>query len=85
MITNAILFVFQGFINILLLPLTAINIVIDFVASIPVVVSFLQIVVYVLPWSNILPLILLIIAIFTFRLVVSLLNFLLKFIPGLGG
>ena len=81
MITNAILLVFQGIINILLLPLTAINIAIDFVASIPVVVSFLQVIAYILPWSNILPLIILVIAIFSFRIIISLVKLVVEFIP----
>lgn len=85
MITNAILLVLQGVINILLLPLTVINISVDFVSRIPVVVTFLQIVAYVLPWSNILPLILIIIAIFIFRITISLIKFVKGFIPSLGG
>ena len=52
MITNAILLVFQGVLNVLLAPLTVINIGIDFVAGIPVIGSFINLVSYVLPWGK---------------------------------
>lgn len=81
MIFNAILLVLQGVLNILLLPLTAINIAVDFVASIPVVMEFMQVVAYVIPWSNILPLIALLIAIFIFRIVVAIIKFVNDVIP----
>lgn len=70
MITNGLLFVLQGVLKVLLLPLEVINITIDFLASIPVVVSFLQVVAYILPWSNILPIIILTIALLGFKIVV---------------
>ena len=57
MIINLFLLVLQGALSILLLPLTVVNIVIDFVSGITVFVSFLQVIAYILPWSNILPLI----------------------------
>ena len=47
MITNGILLVFQGILNILLLPLSALNVAIDFIGSIPVVTQFLQVVAFV--------------------------------------
>ena len=52
MITDAILLLFQGILNVLLLPLTVINIAVDFVSSIPVVTEFLQVAAYMIPWSN---------------------------------
>lgn len=84
MIVDLILILFQGILNVLLLPLTAVNIVVDFVSSIPVVVEFLQIAAYILPWSNILPLILLVIALSGFRITLSLVKTFLSFIPFLG-
>jgi len=51
-IVDMVLLVLQGVLEILLLPLTAINIGVDFIASIPVITEFLQIIAYVLPWSN---------------------------------
>lgn len=71
MILDLVLLVFQGLLNVLLLPFTIINITIDLVAGIPLIVQFLQVVAYILPWSNILPLILLVIAIFVFRIAVA--------------
>ena len=61
MIVDGILLVFQGLVNLILAPLSVINIGVDLVSSIPYVTPFLQIVVYVLPWSNLMPLITLII------------------------
>lgn len=75
MIFNGILLVLQSVLQVLLLPLTGINIVIDFVTSIPVVTSFLECVIYLLPWDNLLPLIALTIAIFTFRAIMAFVRF----------
>lgn len=84
MIIDGILLVIKIVVEIILSPLTVLNIAIDFVGSIPVVMSFVQIVAYVIPWSNILPIILLIFAIFVFRIIVALINLVLKFVPFLG-
>lgn len=81
MITNGILLVFQGVLNILLLSLAALNVAIDFIGSIPVVTQFLQVVVYVLPWDNLKPLIIFTIAMFTFRAILSLIKLIWHFIP----
>lgn len=71
MILDLILGVLKIIIEILLSPLTVLNVAIDFIGSIPVVMSFIQVVAYVLPWSNILPIIILLFAIFGFRIVIS--------------
>ena len=71
MIIDMILLVLQGVLNILLLPLTAINIAVDFIASIPVIGEFLQVIAYILPWSNLLPLIVLTVALFIFRIFIA--------------
>lgn len=84
MITDAILLVFQGFLNIILSPLTVLNIAIDLVSSIPVISSFINIVAYVLPWSNILPIILFIISMFAFRGLLALVRLIKSFIPTMG-
>ncbi|MCI8617513.1 MAG: hypothetical protein HFJ60_04635 [Clostridia bacterium] len=81
MIVDAILLLFQGILNVLLAPLSVLNIAIDFVSSIPVITSFLQVVAYVIPWSNILPLIILSIAIISFRTVFTLIRTVWNFIP----
>ena len=82
MITNAILLVFQGVLNVLLAPLTVINIGIDFVAGIPVIGSFINLVSYVLPWGKLMPLI---VGLFTFRIGLALVRLIKGFIPTMGG
>jgi hypothetical protein len=84
MITNAIITVLQGVINILLAPLTVLNIAVDFIGSIPIVVEFLQVVAYVLPWTNLLPLFGIVIAGFIFRFVLALIKLVWHFIPIFG-
>ena len=81
MIVDGILLVFQGLVNLILAPLSVINIGVDLVSSIPYVTQFLQIVVYVLPWSNLMPLITLIIALCLFRIAVALVKLVVEFIP----
>ena len=84
MIIDAILLVLKVIVEIILSPFTVLNIAIDFLGSIPVVMSFIQIVAYVLPWQNILPVIILVFAIFVFRIIVALVNLILKFVPFFG-
>lgn len=71
MIIDGILFVLKGVIDILLLPIQALNIGIDFAFSFPIVKSFLSVVFYILPLNKVTPLIVLIIAIFGFRTAIS--------------
>ena len=78
MIIDLILLVLQGVLNIILAPLTVLNITIDFISSIPVITSFIQFVAYVLPWDNLMPLIDLLIAIFTFRIALTLIRTILS-------
>ena len=84
MIVDLILLLVQGILNVLLLPLTVINIAVDLVSSIPVTTEFLQVAAYMIPWSNILPLILLVTGIFIFRAGLALVKIVWKFIPWLG-
>lgn len=84
MIVDMILLVLQGILNILLAPLTVLNIGIDFIASIPVITEFIQIVAYVLPWNNLLLLFAVIFASFVFRVVLSLIKLVWHFIPLIG-
>lgn len=81
MITDGILLVFQGLINIILSPLSIINISVDFISNITPVTQFLQIVAYILPWSNLIPLITLIITLSLFRIAVALVKLVVEFIP----
>ena len=81
MLINAILLVLQGVLNVLLSPLTVINIGVDFISSIPIVSEFLGIIAYVLPWTNLLPLIAIIVSIFIFRIAVALIRSVKAVIP----
>ena len=81
MIIDGILLIIQGILNVLLLPLSGLNIAIDFIGSIPVVTQFLQVIACVLPWDNLKPLIIFTIAMFTFRAVLSLIKLIWHFIP----
>lgn len=84
MITDAVLIIILDILNVLLLPLSALNIVVDFVGSIPVITQFLQVIIYVLPWDNFFPLFLFIIAMFIFRGGLSLIKIIWHFIPFIG-
>lgn len=84
MIIDLILLVAQVILETLLLPLSVINIGIDFVASLPVIAEFLQIIAYILPWSNLLPLFAIIFASFIFRISIALLNLFWHMIPIIG-
>ena len=81
MIIDLFLLVLQGVLNIILLPLEVVNFGVDFVASIPVIGEFLQVIAYILPWSNLLPLIFLTVSLFVFRIGVSLVKTVLDVIP----
>lgn len=81
MIINGILSVFNGLVSASLLPLEALNLGIDFILSIPIVTQFLQIVAYVLPWANLVPLFFLIVSIFQFRIGLALIKTIFSFIP----
>ena len=81
MITDGNLLVFQGLINIILSPLSIINISVDFISNITPVTQFLQIVAYILPLSNLMPLITLIITLSLFRIAVALVKLVVEFIP----
>ena len=81
MIVDAILLILQGAINIILSPFTVLNIAIDFISSIPVFVSFLQVVAYLMPWSNILPIIILNIGIVLFKIGVSVVKTIWDLLP----
>lgn len=81
MILDGILLVLQGVLNIILAPLTVLNIGIDFISSIPIVTQFLQIVAYIFPWNYLLPIFAVVVGIFVFRIGLSLVKLFLRFIP----
>lgn len=81
MIVDGLLFILSNLLRFLLLPLEAINIGIDFVSSIPYVMQFFQIVAYIIPWTNFIPLFILVISIISFKIVISLLKTLWQVLP----
>ena len=81
MIVDLLLLVLQGALSILLLPLTVVNIVIDFVSGITVFVSFLQVIAHILPWSNILPLIVLTIGLIGLRIGIAIVKTIWDLLP----
>lgn len=71
MIINAILFIIKNIVSLLLAPLEIINIIVDFLASMPVILQFFQIIAYIIPWTNLIPLFLIMFSITGFRITVS--------------
>lgn len=71
MITDGILFVLKGFVNILLAPLNVVNIAVDFLSGIPIFAEFLQVAAYILPWDNLLPLIFIVGLLCSFRITIA--------------
>lgn len=81
MIVDALLLVLQGALSVILIPLTVVNVAIDFVSSMPVFVSFLRVVAYLMPWTNILPLIILNISITFLKIGISVVKTVWQLIP----
>ena len=82
MITNAILS-FLTTVSAGLLPaLFMIDVAVDLVTSIPVVTKFILYVVYIIPWQNLVPLLVIVFALLGFRIVMALLRFILALLPG---
>lgn len=81
MILNLIFLLFSSVINVLLSPLTLLDITVDYVASIPIVNQFLQIAAYIIPWNNILPLVIIVIGINVFKILLALIKLIWRFIP----
>lgn len=81
MIVDGLLIVLQSALNILLLPLTVVNVAIDIGESLPVFASFLQVVAYILPWDNLVPLIVLNISIVVLKIGISIVKTIWELIP----
>ena len=85
MITNAILSFFNGAVGILLAPLTIVDVVIDIATSIPIVTNFITFVVYIIPWTNLVPLLVISFSLLGLRIGIAVVKFIKGFIPTLGG
>ena len=70
MIINGFLLILQGIVNVLLAPLVPINWITVTISNISVISDFIDIVAFVLPWQNILPIFVFIYATFLFRAIV---------------
>lgn len=81
MIIDMILFVLQGVCNIVLSPLTVLNIGVNFIDKIPIISDFVSVIAYILPWGALLPLFTLIVGIFIFRITVSLIKTIWDLLP----
>lgn len=81
MIINGFLLILQGIVNILLLPLVPLNWVITTAFSISVISDFINIIAFILPWSNIVPIITFIVGMFAFRAIVSLIKTIWELLP----
>ena len=81
MIIDLILTLLSNVLGVLLAPLEVINIGIDLVSSIPVVSSFIQVIAYLLPWSNLIPLFIIVFAALNFKVIISTITALWNLIP----
>ena len=81
MIINSFLIILKGVVNILLAPLVPLNWAITTAFSISVISDFINIVAFVLPWSNLVHIIVFIIAMFAFRTIVALIKTIWDLLP----
>ena len=81
MITDAILSFLTSISSSILSPLFIIDVAVDLVTSIPIVTKFILFVVYVIPWSNLLPLLLIIISLLGFRIIIAIVRFIRFLLP----
>ena len=81
MITNAIFSIFEGLVNVFLAPLEIINIGINFITPLAAIRPFLEVIAYLFPFSNIVPLIILSLTILGIKITISIITFVMKFIP----
>ena len=81
MITDAILSFLTSISSGILSPLFIVDVAVDLITSIPVVTKFILFVAYVIPWSNLLPLLLIIMTLLTFRIIIALIRFVFSLLP----
>ena len=82
MITDAILSFLTTLASGVLSPLTIIDVAVDLVSSIPVVTKFIMFVSYVIPWSNFVPLLVMVLALLGFRIAIAVIRFIFTLLPG---
>lgn len=82
MITDAILSFLTSIATGVLSPLVIIDVAVDLVTSIPVVTKFIMFVAYVIPWQNLVPLLIIILSLIGFRIAMSVIRFVISLLPG---
>ena len=73
--------IIEGVLNVVLFPLDVINFSVNWFLGIDWVKDVVSVVSYVLPWENILPLFIGIVAIFGFRIVISIIKTIWELLP----
>lgn len=73
--------ILEKVLNLLLLPLDAVNFGVNWLLGIDWVVDVLNIIAYVLPWENLIPLIIGIIGMYCSRIAISLVRLILEILP----
>ena len=81
MIIDLFLGIIQVVVNVLLAPLSAFSFGLDIVTKIPVVMGFIKVISFIFPWSQITPIITIIVAIFAFRAIVALIKTIWELLP----
>lgn len=81
MIINLFIYVIKGIVNVLLAPLTVLDFVVDVTSKISIVQSFVKVVAYLFPWSQLSPLVVFIVSMFIFRSIVSLIKTIWDLLP----
>lgn len=80
-IIDGFLYVLSIVLDVLLSPLEAIDAAINVVGSIPFLIQFFEVIAYILPWNNLLPLFVIVISVIGFKVVISLLKTLWDILP----
>ena len=81
MIIDGLLYVIGLVLDVLLSPLEVIEITVDFLGSIPFLTQFFEIIAYILPWNNLIPLFVIVIAVIGFKIIISLVKTLWDVLP----
>ena len=81
MIINGLIFVLSNVLEVLLAPLEVINITVNFLGSIPFLTQFFQVIAYIMPWNNLIPLFVIVIAVIAFKIIISLVKTLWEILP----
>ena len=76
--------VLANVLNVILAPLEIVNIGVDFVSSLPVVSGFIQVITYLLPWNNLIPLFAIVFGVLAFKFVIGWISAMYNLLPFIG-